>query len=557
MGDRPLPGNTVGRRPGWRRAFWLLGLALLLAGPALACRLVSEGLSLPATPTSFPTATAPPAATTAPAATQIAFQDYKNEALGLSFRYPAGWLLDEAEDIPLVASDADALGDDPLAAGAFVLFLVEDASQLGDGPLVEVLRDLIGGLYENGEVTSGPEATTVQGQEAATATIDVPQADGSRVLAILTVVRQRDRAAFMSAEIAQGDAALYRDVVDAILGSVALHEPAEPLLEGELAYGDTVSGEVTGTRGSAWRFAGTAGDVIDVEVTPADEALDVTLDVRRGDGRSILPGGVVDEAFGTEVVEGLELPEDGDYVVVLRGFAGSTGAYSLTVVQSDGEPATPEPVIQESIGLVVSDVLGPDELTGHAFPFYAPAGAGINAQVVPAEGLDVVVEMWNDDDGSLLEIIDLSFDIEQVRFSAPAEGNYSLVVRGFEGQTGEYTITLGGSGSVIFELAVGDEVTGLFDEQANIAFMLGLNPNETVVITSAPDAETDLVLELSDLDGNVLAGADDYFAGGAETLTYSAPPEIEAGTLYFIRVRDFGGRTGGSFTLTIAGQGTG
>lgn len=556
MGDQPLPGNAVRRQPGWR-PLWLLGLALLLAGPALACRLLSEGLPVAATPTPFPAATVLPAETATPPATEIAFQTYDNEELGLSFRYPSGWLLDDAEEIPLVASDAEALGDKPLAGGAFVLILVEDAGQLGEGPLDAVLADILAELYENGEVTAGPELTTIQGQEAATATLEVPQEEGSTVLAFLTVVRRGDRAALISAEVAQDDATSYSDVVQAISRSVVLRQPAGPLLEGELTYGETVRGEVAGLRGSAWRFTGAAGDVVDVEVTPADQALDVTLDVRNVEGASILPGGAVDEAFGAEVVEGLALPEDGDYLVVLRGFAGSTGAYSLTVTQSAGEAATPAPVIQESIRLVVADVLGADEQTGHTFPFYAPQGAGISAEVVPVEGLDVVVEMWDDDAGALLEIVDMSFDIEQVRFVAPADGNYSLVVRGFEGQAGGYTLTLGGSGSVIFELAVGDEVTGLFDEQATISFLVGLDPNQTIAVTAAPDGDTDAVLELSDLDGNVLASADDYFAGGAETLTYTARAEIAEGTLTLIRVGDFGGRTGGSFTLTIAGPDVG
>jgi hypothetical protein len=541
----------------WRSRLGLLGLALLLAGPALACRLVTEGLPEPAaTPTSFPTATALPAETATPAATEIALQSYDNEELGLSFSYPAGWLLDDSEDIPLVASDAAALGDEELTGGAYVLILVENASQVANDPLEASLESLIAELHENDEFVSGPEMTAVQGQEAATATLQRNTEEGATLHSIYTLVRRDERAALIVAEVTREEEPLYRDVLAAITGSVVLREPAGPVVAGDIVYGETVSGEVASLRGSAWRFAGAAGDVINVEVTPADEALDVTVDVVDGAGVSILPG-LVDDAFGTERIAGLALPGDGDYLIVLRGFAGSTGAYTLTLALSDGEPVEQEPLFQESIRLVVQDELGAEEVSGHAFPFYAPEGAGIGAEVVPVEGLDIVVELWNDDEDTPVEIVDESFDIEQVEFVAPAEGNYSLVVRGFEGQAGGYTITLAGSGSIILELAVGDLVTGLFDEQAAIEFLIGLNPNETITLSVEPDGQTDAVLELSDLDGNPLAGADEHFAGAAESVTFTAPPEIAEGTLYAIRVSDFSSRTGGSFTLTVAGQGAG
>ncbi|MDT8305910.1 MAG: hypothetical protein RRC07_08245 [Anaerolineae bacterium] len=629
-------------------------MAFVLAAPALACQLVDEGIAIPApsaSPTAFPAATETPAELpTAAAEATLAPATFESEELGLTFQYPSAWVLDAGDDIPMIASDARLLGeDDSGISGAVVLFLVDDAAHIGEGPLDEVLEEIVVDLVAGGEVTSGPELTTIHGQEAATLTVESEEPNGARVFSYVAVIRAGERAALISAALPLADRDTYEDDVQAVIDSVVLSTPAGPALAGQISYGETVRGEVSGLRGDAWTFKGAAGDALDIEATPASEELDVTVDVRHSDGASILPGGVVDEAFGTETIANLILPEDGEYTFVLRGFAGSTGPYTLTVTARSGLVATGDEAlepgqtyqgelerdgvdsyvlpdldgvalllevipsneldivvevyaadgsltasaddgfsggaerltvaatggtvqvrgfagdsgeytlrlsdssaVETGIRIVVHDELGAADSAGHAFPFTAPQGATITAELVPEPELDVVVDLWNDDDETLVETIDLSFGVENVTFTAPQAGNYSLIVRGYEEQTGAYTMTLSGPVSVLFELAPGDEVSGVFGEDGFVEFALALEPGDTLLLSATPDAETDVVLDVGDLDGNLLASADDYFPGGAETLTFSAPEDGEERTLFIVTVRDYNGGAGGQFTLALA-----
>lgn len=630
-----------------RAGMWLLVLALLASGPALACRLVTEGVATPApSPTPFPEETATAAATAEP--TAVGMVAFDSEELGLSFEYPADWFLDAGDDIPMVASDVRLLGDeDSGVGGAVVLFLVDDATRFGEGSLDDIVEGIVADLVTGGEVVDGPRGFTMAGQEAATATVETVEESGAVAVSIVTAIRHEGRAALVSAAVPRVEAEQYREALDAVTGSVRLRAPAEPDVEGSVRYGETVRGEVTGLRGSAWRFEGMAGDVVQIEVTPATDELDVTVDVRDGDGQSILPGGVVDDAFGTETIRNLALPADGDYLIIMRGFAGSTGRYTLSLAAQDGEvgsgegelelggsyrgrlepngvdsyvlpdlgvPVTLEVIPEaeldavlevydsgggliasadvgfsggaervtapagggtvqvrgfagasgeytlrvsegeeDGIRVVVTGELQEGESGGHAFPFTAPEGARVTAEVAPAEGLDVLVEIWNDDEETLLDTIDLSFGVEDVSFIAPVAGNYSFVVRAYEAAGGAYTATLAGPVPVVFELAAGDEVAGIFDASATVEFLVALSAGETIVVTATPDSTTDAVLEVTDLDGNLLASADDYFPGGAETLTFTAPGDLAESTLFFIQVRDYNGAAGGRFTLVIEG----
>jgi hypothetical protein len=139
-----------------RAGLWLLVLALLASGPALACRLVTDGVATPApSPTPFPEETATAAPTAEP--TAVGMVTFDSEELGLSFEYPADWFLDAGDDIPMVASDVRLLGDEESGVGgAVVLFLVDDAARFGEGSLDDIVEGIVADLVAGGEVVDGP-----------------------------------------------------------------------------------------------------------------------------------------------------------------------------------------------------------------------------------------------------------------------------------------------------------------------------------------------------------------------------------------------------------------
>lgn len=648
-----MGANTVSRNVVGRSRWWLFILALLVA-PGLACRLVTEGIA-----TRVPSPTASAIETVVPlrsptrespgADTSTTLTTFASEELGLAFQYPADWALDDSDDIPAIASDARMLDDGEMGiSGVVMLFLVDDAAQIAVGPLDTAVEEIAADLVAGGEVTHGPETRIANGQEAATITIEHEEPVGAPVVSTVTLIRAGERAVLISAAVPRADVESYQAAVNAIVASVSLSTPAVPVAAGPIVYGETVTGEVASLRGAAWTLKGIAGDTVDIEVTPEDEELDVTVDVLDSGGDSILVDGPVDEAFGTERINNLNLPADGEYDIVVRGFAGSTGNYSLTAdVRSGGVATTDEALAvgltyqgrldqdgldryvlpdlggttltlevapdaeldvvvevfaadgslaasvddgfsgaterlifpgaggtvevrgfagdsgdytlrlvessatSEGIRILAGGELGSGDEEGHAFPFFAPEGVTVTAEVVPGSEFDIIAEVWDDDAGALLETVDLAFDIEYVSYTTEREGNYSIVVRGFEQQGGEYTITLAGPVDVLFELAAGDDVSGTLDAAARVEFLIALGPGETVVLTAYPDAGTDAVVEVSDLDGNLLTSADEYFPGGPETVTFTAPQDIADDSLYVIGVSDYNSAAGGQFTLTV------
>jgi|GEM_PF-2179903 len=636
-------------------------MLLLLSAVALACNFGQS----PATPTAFvatepaplPTATTPPADTAVPAMPPTSdFTTYTDEDLGLTFRYPAGWTLDAAGGFITVVSREDLLTTDRFdSEGAGILISAgPDDELLGstaslEEALVAAIEDL--GFAEEQEVIEGPTMTTVSGQEAAVATVLGRDGTGTPTTVFyVTLIHSRGRAALAAGvtlpqETGEGDPAAspYRETLETIATSIELIAPAGPVLEGNLAYGESGRGTVPEDGSSAWTFSGVAGERVNITVEPLDPELDVTVDVLNSSGQSILPEGTVDEAFGTESVRRLPLEEDDEYTILLRGFAGSAGDYNLTLNEvtstAEGEAVilSPENSIAGNVGTdevdtylltevisrpvtvlvepdpdfdVVVDLYGPegdllassdagfegqserlsftaeggnlqvrgytgatggytitllqgsseaagstifvaDTLTGeeaHLYPFYSPAGQLVSALVEPEADLDVVVEVWHDEEELLMETVDLSYDVEQVNYAPPVEGNYSLSVYGFEGATGTYTITLQGTAATIFELAPGDQVAGRLAQGTPLEYFFRVAPETTVTFTAEGQGESDVTLVLEDLDGNVLDAVDDTAAGGSETLTFTAPAGAE--DLFLLRIAEYRGETG-SFTLLV------
>lgn len=106
-----------------------------------------------------------------------------------------------------------------------------------------------------------------------------------------------------------------------------------------LAYGDTVTGEITNENYEVpYTFEGKAGDVIVVEMTMLEEGLDPYLQLKNAEGEIISfndDGGVgLNSVMGPVV-----LPADGIYTIVatryMQADGGSVGSFELTLSRSE------------------------------------------------------------------------------------------------------------------------------------------------------------------------------------------------------------------------------
>jgi hypothetical protein len=270
---------------------------------------------------------------------------FVSELNGLRFEYPDSWSVAEGDFDPFVvalASDAallEELLNDPDAAfqGALAAFQTGYAADLGGESLETVLAEMpaFTDLASDGEVTQPPEATTINGEEAAAATIDVDAPDGTRYSARYVLMRTSERFGLVLALAPLDQIDEYEPLLELVLQSLELHWPLEPVGKGGIAVGDSVSDAVAEGAYHAWHLAGSEGQPVRIAVEPG-EGFDAMVDVRGDDGRSILDNGRVDsEGEGGAETVVVTFSADGEYLIYILGYEGSFGPYTLTVEPDD------------------------------------------------------------------------------------------------------------------------------------------------------------------------------------------------------------------------------
>jgi hypothetical protein len=637
----------------------------------------------PPTNTAVPTDTPAPTNTPEPTATsepEVSFTEASDEALGITISHPEGWVTDVADDGSLQLASEQALLDNPddIKEGMMVqamnlpaealAFVVTDGDPNDPVAVLNAFASLFAEFSGEDDTTltvrEEAAATEIAGFDAATAVYDAISPDLEGVVKLVAISDPDNaRVVFIFGATPSASQEQYLPIFDEMLNSVALTAPTATEgtetttptgeTEGFLLPGDVVENSVDDADGDAWSYIGLEGEVVDITVEPA-EGFDLEVDVLDADGNSVI-GGKLDAVFDTEVIEGLAFPAAGDYLIVVTGFAGATGDYTLTVAEAgtgggtsdnggvapagdltidesasgsitDAEPSnwtfgalendfvdvivTPEdgfdvvvdvldadgnslldsptdasfgteivPVVTiPADGLYTVQVSGFEGATGdydvlvrysnnnqtntiffatdsiteaeeeHNFPFNALEGDFVTAIVEPLDTeFDAVLSMFNDDTDELVEEVDASFGIETMTFEVPDSGNYYFSITGLDGSVGEYDVVLIGSETVIYELAIGDEVFSKFGEAALLQYYLGGEAGDTAFILVEPDEETDVVLRVTDTDGNVLIEDIDVgLSGESEEVEYTFGDE----GLVIIEVVDFWELLG-TFSMTI------
>lgn len=302
-----------------------------------------------------------------------------------------------------------------------------------------------------------------------------------------------------------------------------------------LATGDSYRGSIGPFNSSdSFLLDDLAGSPVTLEVVPTG-GLDPVLDVRGPDGTRI---GYRD-ALGSGGLERITfIPAGGN--ATITGYSGSWGGYTVRVREAINAGAS----LRISRGILA-------EGDAHHFAFVAPEGATVTA-VVTELAFDMVTELWNEDDGSLLTERTFWRAYDQWTYPVESDGNYTYVVRGQgEEDSGPYSLMLLAPASVLLEITPGDEIMGRFAAGTVFDYPIGLEPGEAVGLTGAPSDEADLVLEVSDAAGNVLVVVDEADDGQPERLTFVAPADAGDAAIFIVRVLDKNGLDWGHFQLQV------
>lgn len=535
----------------------ILLLLVLLSLPALACNLVTGGAA--ATTTPFPTNTpqaepdatpiaesTPTAEATLPPELTVNFVSFEDEREGIRLEYPESWFLNDTFFLVISDSPDAVAGLDQVTNNSVAIIFGGPVEELPGTNPEEVVLLFVDEfeITSDMEIVEGPTTSQIQGEDAATVVVQGTSEQQTPFVALVTVIIGSERGAVIVATTPQARAATDRPILEAIANSVQLFTPTlveDEFDESVIGLDDTATGTVAVDGSVRWVFYGNENEVVTIVVEPV-ASFDIVLDVQDEFGMTLLPTGPVDQSFGTERINNLRLPYSGDYYIVLRGYAGSSGDYTL-FLDKGGIVGVDLP----GNALVAAATLPEDG--EHIYPFESEAGSIVDVIVEPENDLDVVIDMYRDlpgDDDELITTVDNSFGTEELAFEVPEDGNYYVLIRGYAGEAGTYQVTISAGPEVLFEVAAGDTVYGHIGEDGYLDYMVTGRAGESLTITVEPDEELDAVIQISDLEGEVLADVDDAFSGEDEVVTYTFP----ADGLYLFRVRSFM-NVPGSFIMTV------
>ena len=225
--------------------------------------------------------------------------------------------------------------------------------------------------------------------------------------------------------------------------TISLDEGDQPVANfydaGDLAYGDVRPESLQPNEAHAWFFQGQGGDHILVRVTPLGPGLDP--DVWLLDANLERVAAVDAFAAGEPETIELTLTADGQYLVLVRDFAGQPGDYEIAL--GAAPIATPENAGALNYGDSIIGAIKPD--TAVAWSFNAQAGDVIDLTATPGESSsDLVVQLQGPDGLTVLAVDDASAGMaESIRaFIVPTAGAWRVVLREYFGQPASYRLAL-------------------------------------------------------------------------------------------------------------------
>lgn len=505
----------------------------------------------PPTATPVPTSTPEPTATPDPTA---GFQTFDAPDAGVTVLYPEGWFAESLFGFLIFGSDEELMdGPEPGEEGGVVLLIAGDTSEFETTDPAEAITEF--GLAEEIEVVSGPENITVNGLEGTKLRIHATSENDTPLSVLVAILMGGERSALFFGVTPQESEAEFLPIFEAMLGSVTLREPVAvgpggsavdvTFPEGFLTFGELAEGSLTEAGETAvWSFSGAQGDLVSVTVTPLDDDFDLTVDVLDGDGFSII-GGVQDSSFGAETVSDILLPNTGQYFIAVSGYADNTGAYQI-LLQSGMEayPASGNIAVGETVlSTVTANAVA-------EWTFTAAANDVVAITVTPLGDLDAVVDVINAAGASILPDgeVDGSFGEERLpAVTIPAAGRYTIVVRGFAGGTGSFSLALRpASASAVPSgevLAYGQPGNGTLADAAPQTWSFFAAAGDVVDVTVIPlQDDFDVVVDV--LDGFGFSVLPDGEQDQSYNTEYVRVIFLEEEGYYNVAVRGYDGSTG-------------
>lgn len=459
---------------------------------------------------------------------------------------PAATPISLGQTLEGVLDDKDAEGDD----GVFDAYSFEAAA--GERFVLAMNAEELDSLLRVGVVRNGvfvEQAMNDDGASALNSSLIFTAAEAGTYVVHATSYAGRGRGAY----------------------TLSLSEGPAPLRATPIAIGARVRGELTadtarnanGRSADAYRFSGREGQRVRIDMISRN--FDSYLELFDNNQQSL----ATDDDSGPIGLDSrliFTLPQTGDYVIEARGYADSTGGYTLEI--KEVQPDAPPQVI--AFGATVEGEIGENDSTDaggrtfDAYRFTAHAGQRVRA-VMRSGDFDALLQLSNaagdfeaiasDDDG-LGEGLDARLD-----FTIKEDGDYILRAMPYATDSkGLYSLELldRGPEPKPGSLLVGTTVRGVLtetdatagDNSHYDAYRLTLRADEKLVITMVSnDFDSFLMVgrHEGDAEFEMLASDDDSLSDTHAKVEWTVPDD----GVYEIRANAYSSGQLGAYALRV------
>ncbi|MFN8372781.1 MAG: PPC domain-containing protein [Anaerolineae bacterium] len=345
---------------------------------------------------------------------------------------------------------------------------------------------------------------------------------------------------------------------------------------GSIPLGGSVSDYIGGGDRDRWEFQGQQGDYISIRM---DGSFDTYLELENADGQTLAENDDYNSDTRVSLIPSFQLPYDGTYTVIARGWSdSSSGTYTLSLQVGEEQavqvqPATAAPTLSVpglsqptalpdsdgriEYGQTVSGRVTDDQ--GDLWSFRGNTGDIITIDMTG--DFDTYLVLYDSDNRELTRDDDSGEDNNAriAYYVLPYDGTYNILARGWAGRTGSYELTLNSNDFIPTDvpptstpaperagtIEYGQTVSSRVTTEGGESWTFRANDGDIVTIDMEGDFDTYLLLY--DSDNRELRRDDDSGEDNNARIAYYVLPYD--GT-YTIVARGWAGRTG-SYSLTL------
>lgn len=207
---------------------------------------------------------------------------------------------------------------------------------------------------------------------------------------------------------------------------------------GDLLYAQSREESLRSNEAHAWFFNGRQGDEVEIVVTPLRSDLDLHVwllspETERLAERDEFIAGRPEQIVYT-------LPEDGQFIILVREFTGQPGNYEIALSLRENSTAVYSGVI--SYGQTLEGTIA--EGRDHAWYFPAVTGERVNLALTPLTEAGLTFLLL-DPAGNVVASLDASQQGEAARlpiYEITEDGTWSIVIRSPQAATNSYQLSL-------------------------------------------------------------------------------------------------------------------